>query len=191
MTALEVLIKKAALLSNCRDELRAELMLLDTELQAAKAARLKRLQQLTRSVIKHQTELGADIATNASLFAKPRTQIVDGIKFGMQKQPGSMQWDDADKVLNRMDDLFNKGDINRAQYDVCVQTSYTLVSAGIEQLDGKLLKKLGITVSADTDKVLIKSVDSQVEKMLSAIIKDAVKDAANDANQLGASQERA
>lgn len=177
MSTLEQLTHKAKLLSDSRDELRVELLLLDTELRAAKNARLKRLQQLTRAVIRHQAELTSQINANAKLFTKPRTQIVEGIKFGLQKQPGTISWDDGEKVLNRFDDLFSKGEINRAQYEVCIETKYTLMAKGIEQLDAKLLKKLGITVSADTDKVLIKSVDSDVEKMLNACIKDALKHA--------------
>jgi hypothetical protein len=177
MTTLDNLSKKAALLSDSRDELRVELLLLDGEMQAVKNAHIKRLQQLTRAVIKHEAELSADIEANTQLFVKPRSQIIDGIKFGLQKQKGSLTWDNTDTVLNRMDDLFNKGDIDRAVYDVCVETKYSLVVAGLEKLEGKLLKKLGITISADTDKVLIKSVDSDVEKMLNAVIKDALKQA--------------
>lgn len=51
------------------------------------------------------------------------------------------------------------------------------VAAALEQLDGKLLKRLGVTVTADTDAPLIKSVDGDVEKLVSAIVKQAVKGA--------------
>ena len=51
------------------------------------------------------------------------------------------------------------------------------MAAALEQLDGKLLKRLGVTVTADTDAPLIKSVDGDVEKTVSAIVKQAVKGA--------------
>jgi len=51
------------------------------------------------------------------------------------------------------------------------------VAAGLEQLDAGLLKRLGVTIAADTDAPLIKSVDSEVEKAINAVIREATKDA--------------
>ena len=48
---------------------------------------------------------------------------------------------------------------------------------GLEKLDGRLLKKLGITVGSDTDEPLIKSVDGDIEKAVNAVIKEATADA--------------
>ena len=44
-------------------------------------------------------------------------------------------------------------------------------------LDAKTLKRLGVSVTNDTDAPLIKSVDGDVEKLVSALIKSATKDA--------------
>lgn len=50
------------------------------------------------------------------------------------------------------------------------------MAKALEALDARLLKKLGVTVEADCDEVLIKSVDSAVEKQINAIIKDVTAD---------------
>jgi hypothetical protein len=181
MTELEKLQTAALQLSHHTDALRQELMLLDAEVSAAQAAHMLTIRSLTRSVIKRQTELAEGIKAHPELFDKPRTLIVEGIKFGLRKQPGRMSWADDQQLLNRLDDFFAKGDLTRAQYDTVVETRYTVVAKGLEKLDAKQLKRLGVTVEADSDAVEIKSVDSDVEKMVKAVIKDAMKDAANEA----------
>jgi hypothetical protein len=190
MTSLEQLQRTATTLSQHRDDLRAELLLLDAEVTAAKAAHMKAIHTITRRLVKSQAELSAGILANPSLFTKPRTFITEGVKFGLRKQVGKMHWDNDAKLLNRLDDLFYKNDITREQYDMAVETKYSLVVKGLEQLDAKLIKRLGITIDADSDAVEIKSVDSEVEKMVKALLKEAAQDAANEAT-LAAAEERA
>jgi hypothetical protein len=190
MTELEKLQASALQLSHHTDALRQELMLLEAEVSAARDAHMLTIRSLTRSVIKRQSELAEGIQAHPELFDKPRTLIVDGIKFGLRKQPGRMSWGDDEQLRSRMDDLFAKGEINTAQYDTVVETRHVIVSKGLEKLDAKTLKRLGVTVEADSDAVEIKSVDSDVQKMVKAVIKDAVKDAVNDA-ALAQPQERA
>ena len=181
MTPLEKLQRTATTLSQHRDDLRAELQLLDAELTAAKATHMKAIHTLTRRIIKSQAELSEGILANPGLFAKPRTFITEGIKFGLRKQPGKMCWGDDEKLFKRMNDMFAAGHINPVQYGGVVETRFVQVAKGLEKLDASTLKRLGVTVEADSDAVEIKSVDSDVEKMVKAVIKDAMKDAANEA----------
>jgi hypothetical protein len=190
MTKLEEIQAAALRLSQHTDGLREELTLLEAEVSAAQNAHMLSLRLRTRSVIKKQTELAALITANPGLFDKPRTLVVDGIKFGLRKQPGKMCWADDGKLIARLADLFAKGAISLGKYDGAVETRYTVVAKGLEKLDASTLKRLGVTLEADTDAVEIKSVDCDVEKMVKAVIKDAMKDAANDA-ALAQQQERA
>ena len=50
------------------------------------------------------------------------------------------------------------------------------VAKALEKLDARLLKRLGVTVAADADEVLIKSVDGEVERAVNAVIKDVTQD---------------
>lgn len=181
MTDLEKLQANALQLSHHTDELRAELLLLDAELTAAKDAHMLAIRTLTRKVIKSQAALADGIKAQPALFAKPRTYIVEGIKFGLRKQVGKMDWADDVQLVKRVDKLFAKGEITPAQHEQVVEVRYAVVAKGLEKLDAKTLKRLGVTVEADSDAIEIKSVDSDTERMVKAIIKDAAKDAANDA----------
>ena len=78
---------------------------------------------------------------------------------------------------NRIDKLAAEGALTHEQAVMLVVNQPRPVAAALEQLDGKLLKRLGVTVTADTDAPLIKSVDGDVEKTVSAIVKQAVKGA--------------
>ena len=51
------------------------------------------------------------------------------------------------------------------------------VAAALEQLDARTLKRLGVSVTNDTDAPLIKSVDGDVEKLVAALIKSATREA--------------
>jgi hypothetical protein len=181
MTQLEKLQTTALQLSHHTDELRAELLLLDAELTAAKDAHMLAIRTLTRKVIKSQATLAEGIKAQPELFGKPRTFIVEGIKFGLRKQVGKMDWADDVQLVKWVDELFAKGEITPAQHKQVVEVRYAVVAKGLEKLDAKTLKLLGVTVEADSDVVEIKSVDSDTERMVKAIIKDAAKDAANDA----------
>ena len=181
MTELEKLQSAALQLSHHTDALRQELMLLDAEVPAAQAAHMLTIRLMTRCVIKKQAELAEGIKAHPELFDKPRTLIVEGIKFGLRKQPGKMCWGDDEKLFKRLNDMFAAGHINPVQYEGVVETRFVLVAKGLEKLDASTLKRLGVTVEADSDAVEIKSVDSDVEKMVKAVIKDAMKDAANEA----------
>jgi len=176
-TTLEDLQKRAASLSRLRDTLAELLATLQSEIDTVKTGHMAAIRRAARQIAQQHQELAAQIAANPQLFAKPRSYVVDGLKFGLQKQKGKMSWDDDAGLCRRIADLAEKGLLTEEQAALCVRTKAAPVASALEQLDAKLLKRLGITVSADTDAPLIKSVDSEVEKAVNAVIRDATKDA--------------
>jgi len=177
MTTLEDLQKRAAALSRLRDTLAELLATLQAEIDTVKHGHMAAIRRAARQIAQQHKELAEQIAANPGLFAKPRSYVVDGLKFGLQKQKGRMSWDDDDALCRRIADLAGKGLLTEEQAALCVRTKAAPVASALEQLDAKLLKRLGITVEADTDAPLIKSVDSEVEKAVNAVIREATKDA--------------
>ena len=86
-----------------------------------------------------------------------------------------MTWDSDEGLCQRIDKLAAEGALTHEQAVMLVVNQPRPVAAALEQLDGKLLKRLGVTVTADTDAPLIKSVDGDVEKVVAAIVREAVK----------------
>lgn len=175
--SLSDLQKRAATLSQARDKLRALLSTMQASIDSVKAGSLPDIQRTARTIARQHTELAALIEGNPQLFTKPRSYVVDGLKFGLQKQKGRMSWDDDDALCARIDRLAADGAISAEQAELCVRTSRKPVTAGLERLDTRLIKRLGITVQADTDAPLIKSVDSEVEKAVNAVLRAATDDA--------------
>ena len=176
MTTQADLQKRAAALSATRDSLTALVRTLEANIQTVKTGSLADIQKVARQVTKQHIELQELINANPALFVKPRTHVVDGLKYGLQKKPGRLDWADDAKLCDRITHLVNTGDISPDQADMLTVTSVKPVARALEKLDAKLLKRLGVTVAADCDEPLIKSVDGEVEKAINAVIKDATKD---------------
>ena len=177
MTTLVDIQKRAAVLSATRDSLTGLMRTLEANIQTVKSGSLQEIQKVARQITKQHLELQDLIKANPAMFDKPRTHIVDGLKFGMQKKPGRLEWDCDAKLCDRIGKLALDGVLQPEQADLLVAVTVKPVAKALEKLDAKLLKRLGVTVAADSDEPLIKSVDSDVEKAVNAVIKDATKDA--------------
>ena len=177
ITPLETMRKRAADYAALRDKLAALVQAMKDEVSTIERASMPDILRTGRKIAALHSELVEFITDHPDCFVKPRTVVVDGLKFGLQKQKGRMTWDDDDKLCARVDKLAEEGVISVEQAELCVAVTYKPVSAGLEQLDGKVLKRLGITVTADTDAPIIKTVDGGVEKLVSALVREATKDA--------------
>jgi hypothetical protein len=177
MTTLEDIQKRAAALSAVRDQLGDLLATMQAGIDAVKTDSMPGIRALARRVARQHNDLAALIAAHPGLFEKPRTHVVDGLKFGLQKQKGSMSWGDDEALCKRLRQLGRAGVLTPEQVSMCIRTKESPVAAALEKLDANVIKRLGITVAADTDAALIKSVDNEVEKAVNAVIREATKDA--------------
>lgn len=176
MTTLEDLQKRAATLSQLRDELRDLLATMQAGIDVVKHDSLAGIRGLARRIAKQHNDLAALIQANPELFEKPRSYVVDGLKFGLQKQKGAMCWADDEQLCARIRALARQGVIGADQVKLLIRTKEAPVAAALEKLDANVIKRLGITVEADADAPLIKSVDSEVEKAVNAVIREATQD---------------
>jgi hypothetical protein len=176
-TTLADIQKRAEALSKTRDTLSALLQALQAGIAVVQAGHMPDIKRVARQITKQHTELQELIRANPALFVKPRTHIVDGLKFGMQKKVGTLSWEDDTKLCDRIHGLVATEALTDEQADMLINVTEKPVAKALEKLDGKILKRLGVTLGADTDEPIIKSVDSDVEKAVNAVIKDATKDA--------------
>ena len=110
------------------------------------------------------------LEANKELFEKPRTQVFNGIKVGFQKQSGSIEWTDAGKVV----ELIKKNFPEAA--DTMLITETKPIKKTLEQLSGKELQSIGCTLENTGDKLLIKPVDANVDKLVEDLLRDENKD---------------
>lgn len=176
-TPLDDMRKTAASYASARDRLAALVQAMRDEMSTIERGAMPDILRAARRISALHNDLAAAIGEHPTCFAKPRTVIVDGLKFGLQKQKGRMTWEDDQKLCERVLKLAGDGVITAEQAELAVQRRLQPVAAGLEQLDARVLKRLGITVTADTDAPLIKSVDTAVEKLVASIVRESMKDA--------------
>ena len=113
--------------------------------------------------------LHSAIQGSPKLFEKPRTHIFHGVKVGFQKQKGSIEYADEEKTLALIHKVF--GD-DAAAY---IRTTEKPDLKMIGEMPANELKKIGCTITNDTDQVVIKPTDSAIEKTVAALLKDATE----------------
>lgn len=173
--SMEQMQKRAAAVAAVRTTLADLLSALEAELQTVKDGHLQDIRRAARRVADGHNKLRDAIEANPDLFKRPRTQTVDGLRFGYRKKVGKMTWDDDAKVIERMRRLQALGEISAEQMELLINKVERPVVKALEQLDGRMLKRLGVEVQADSDQVVILGVDAQIEKQIDAMIKDATQ----------------
>jgi arsenate reductase-like glutaredoxin family protein len=116
-------------------------------------------------------EVVALIAASPELFVKPRSVVLHGIKVGYEKGKGAISFEDADQVVKLI------GKKLPDQADVLIKTTSKPVKSALKQLTVQQLKSIGCTVEESGDQVLVRAVDSEVDKLVSALLKGAEAEA--------------
>lgn len=174
---LENMRKQAAAYAQCRDQLAALVQAMKDEMSAIERGHTPAILKAARKIAALHDDLKNSIEAHPECFVKPRSVVVDGLKFGLQKQKGKLSWDDDAQLAQRVQRLRQEGTLSDEQADLLIDWRPKPVATALEQLDGKLLKRLGVTVTSDTDAPLIKSVDGDVEKLVAQIVKQASQQA--------------
>jgi hypothetical protein len=99
------------------------------------------------------------------LFEKPKTQIFSGVKIGLKKGKGKIEWDDDDAVVKRIKK--NHPEL----VDQLIIREEKPSKKGLATLDVKQLKALGVSVEEAGDQVVVKDMDSEIEKIIKALMK--------------------
>jgi len=139
---------------------------LEQEIADLKRRALPGIRKAAHAAGERQDLLHCLIEDNPEIFVRPRTITIDGIKVGFMKQKGEITWEDTATVVKLI--CRNHPD----QYETLIKFTETPVKAALAQLPAADLKRLGVTVENDTDAVIIKSTDSEIDKLVEALLKD-------------------
>jgi hypothetical protein len=162
---IEGLTKKYA---DARDNLSATVQKLEDQIEALKRQYLPAIKKQVAIASAHKLDLKNAIEDSKPLFNRPRTIIMHGIKVGLQKGKGKIEWnkDDVDRIVRLIEKHFPE------QTDTLIKIKKSPVKDALENLAAGDLKKLGIVVEATGDQVVIKPTDSQVEKLVEKLLKE-------------------
>ena len=147
-----------------RERIAALVGALNEEIEAAKRKRLKAIKAAVCAAKDSRLQLHAAIATHAVLFERPRSRVLHGLRVGLQKAKGKVQFESAERVVVL---------IRRhlpSMFDQLVETIEKPKKAALLDLPASELKRIGCEISGSGDQVLIKAADSEIEKLVSALL---------------------
>jgi hypothetical protein len=157
--------------SDCRQLLILRVEDLNADIEVLKRERLPAIKDAAAAAANARGDLEAIIDSSRPLFTKPRSIIISGIQVGLRKGTGGLDYDDEAAVIKRI-----RKHLPEEQHELLIKTIEKIIKKALGQLDVATLKKLGVTVQGNGDVVLIKAVDSDIDKIVSAILKESAGD---------------
>ena len=166
MPSLAEIEKLAKELAEARQNLREGLDELESEIMVIKKRFMPAIRKAVEKAAQRQQALKDAIAEAPDLFIKPKTVIFHGIRLGYMKGKGDITWEDTEQVVKLIKKHFPDS------IDVLLKITETPVKTALAGLSVSDLKKLGVTVTETDDQVFIKPTDSEIDKMINALLKD-------------------
>jgi hypothetical protein len=149
---------------------------LNAAIEALKRKHLPLIKRRVAAAADAQAVLQAALNESRELFVKPKTQTFHGIKVGFKKGTGKIEFDDADKVVQRI-----RKHCEADVAELLIITTEKPSKDALGQQDAALLKKLGVTITEAGEYVVIAPADSNVDKLVKALLDNAVDEATEEA----------
>lgn len=172
MALLEEIEQQAKIYAGAREKLAEIVTALNDGMEALKRSHMARLKNAVNRAAEAGDSLHALIEASPDLFVKPKSVVLHGIKLGYAKGKGKVEWDDPDQVVR----LIHKHYPDLA--DVLITTTEKPAKDALNNLTAAELKKLGVSVTEGGDAVFIKPADSEVDKLVNALLKGAMEEGA-------------
>lgn len=167
MPTMQEIEKKAKAHAEARLALTNHVTLLNAEIEEIKRKRMKKLREAVALAVATSDELLALVSESSELFKKPKSAVLHGIKLGFKKLPGKISFADEEQVIKLI--RKNLPDL----VDVLIIPTYKTSKEAMNNLEAGQLKKIGVTVSSDSDVAFVTDPTSDVDKIVNALIKGA------------------
>lgn len=168
MTTLKEIEVRAEAYDLAREHLKGLVQTLTDGIGALHREQLPAIRRAVKRAAAHHDALRSLIESSPELFVKPRTLIMHGIRLGYQKGKGALEWDDEERVLQRIRSQLPE------QAEYLIACKYAPVRDSMLRLPAADLKKLGVRIAGDGDEIVIRPVDGAVEKVANALLKSAI-----------------
>lgn len=146
----------------------AELMeSLESEIEALKRRRLPAIRRASEVAANERAALQCAIEDSRELFVRPRTVVLHGIKIGIVKGKGKIEWDDEDQVVTLIEKKLPE------LADTLLKTTKKPIKAALAELSAAELKKIGVTVEDAGDVALIKPAASDIDKLVDRLLAES------------------
>lgn|SRR5574337_468729 len=161
--------------SETRENLTGKVSALEEELEAVRKKHMVGIKRTIAVAAERSATLRGAIEVSRDLFGRPKTMVLHGIKVGYQKGKGKLEWEDDDLVVRLIERHFPD------QAEVLIKTTKKPRKDGLNGLTVAELKKIGVTAEETGDMVVVRAVDTDVDKIVKALLKDQEEDKAEAA----------
>ncbi len=168
MASLNEIQKLAKEFSDARTDLRDRVEVLEEGMRALKVKYLPGIRKAVEKAKERQAVRYDAINFTPELFVKPRTMTLFGIRFGIEKQKGKIEWakEATAGIVKMIKKLFPDS------WETYIKVDEKPMKKTLATLPSADLKKLGIQVMETGDAVVIKPVDSEVDKLVDALLNE-------------------
>lgn len=157
---------KAKALASARAELSERVGRIRDEQDAIKRRLLTGVRNALARARDAYDALHAAIEAHPELFEKPKTRTLHGVRLGYMKQRGKLQWEDDRGLIDGLRKLLGE------EADGYIRTTEKPIASRLQDLPARDLRRVGITVTDDTDVIVIKTADDALDKFIDALIGD-------------------
>ena len=130
-------------------------------------SRLRALRNRISEQAASEEALRAAIRARPDLFVSPRTISVDGIKFGLRKQPGAVALGDEAQAIRRLRERFP------SRAEALIRVRETLDRPALRKLPAAELAQIGVAIEKATDEVTIAAASGDLDRVVAALLDDA------------------
>lgn len=161
--------------ADARDLLAERVQALQNDIEQAKRRKLPGIKKAVAAAAEARDKLQAAIEESPELFVKPRTLVIAGIRVGYTKGAGKLTFDDPARVVALIRRHYPD------QAEALIKITETPIRKALGNLSVAELKRIGVTVEETGDQVVIKPADSDVDKLVNALLADAERIEAEEA----------
>lgn len=153
-------------LADAHGSLVSEVQALQAELEACKRARLGRIKVLVARMRERRAEVSEMIGEHPEAFEKPRTVELHGWRLGLRKQRGGLRIGDVERTVELIEKVFGPEEGARL-----LRIKKSPDKEALDKLTVCELRKVGVEVLADTDKVVVEPTTDDVDRIVDALMK--------------------
>lgn len=161
--------RRTKLFADAHEALSDEVRALNDEIERAKREHLADLKRLVARCAERHAALRAAVELAPELFVKPRAHVFHGVKVGWQKLKGSIRIPDPSRTVELIYQHLGK------LSDTLVRLSATPDKRAITDLPVREARMIGVEIIDPIDEVVIKPADSEVDKIVNALLKEATE----------------
>jgi hypothetical protein len=171
LVKIELLTKDYA---ECRKVLENRIVRHRSLMQAITRRLLPGIKSAVANANDAKAKLTNQIDAHRELFEKPKTQVFHGIKVGLKKGSGAVEFDDEALVIALIKREFPE------QKEALIKVKETLRKKALAELTIEDLEKIGAVMEGTQEYVLIKDTVSNVDKLVAALLKEGKSEGEDD-----------